>query len=235
MAKRRKGRKPYIRKTLLKQKTTRKGNTIYTIPPSKVREAEFKKMVKKANDRLYKLEKAGLTRESHEYREVEHYAISNPKGKGWIYNVDVEKGRIRFKGSLKDLSTSEKQYLINTLRNFLNAQTSTVRGTKKAFKQAYRSFISNPQNAIKGEITEEQYKNMWKVYHDQVKQDKLTNQGYNVFMELIRTTNFYELDKDQMEQAFYYMAESEKVTTTGIASDVIDNLKEFDKIKLTQI
>ena len=57
MAKRRKGRKPYIRKTLLKQKTTKKGNVIYTIQPSKVREAEFKKLVKRANDRLYKLDK----------------------------------------------------------------------------------------------------------------------------------------------------------------------------------
>ena len=232
MAKRRKGRKPYIRKTLLKQKTTKKGNEIYTIPPSKVREAEFKKLAKRANDRLYKLEKAGLTRESHEYRMVEHYAVSNPSGKGWIYNTNQEKGRIRFKGSLKGLSSSEKAYLINTIRNFLNAQTSTVTGTKKAFKSAYESFINNENNQIKGNITEEQYKNMWSVYHDQVKQDRLNSKGYDVFMELVKNTDFYTLDKEQMEQAFYYMQESDKVSTSGIMSDVIDNLASIDKIKL---
>lgn len=232
MAKRRKGRKPYIRKTLLKQKTTKKGNIIYNIPPSKVREAEFKKLVKRANDRLYKLEKAGITEDSHEYRMVEHYALSNPKGKGWIYNVDPEKGRIRFKGSLKGLSSAEKQYLINTIRNFLNAQTSTVGGTRKAFKQAYQSFINNPQNKITGQITPDQYRNMWRVYHDNVKQDKLTNQGYNVFMELIKKTNFYELDPEEMQQAFDYIAESDKLSTTGIMDDVITNLEKQDNIKL---
>lgn len=232
MARKRKGRKPYIRKTLTKQKTTKKGNTIFSIPASKVREAEFKRLVKRANDRLYKLEKAGVTRESQEYRTVEHYALSNPSGKGWIYNVNQQKGRIRFKGSLKNLSGSEKNYLINTIRNFLNAQTSTVGGTKKAFKSAYQSFIDNKNNGIKGNITEEQYKNMWSVYHDQVKQDQLSSKGYDVFMELVRNTDFYTLDKEQMEQAFYYMSESEKVTTTGIVSDVIENLADIDKVKL---
>ena len=71
----------YVRKTLLKTEVTEKGNTVYSIPASKVRDKEFKKMVRKANDRLRALEKAGLFEESREYRLVSHYAYSDPGGK----------------------------------------------------------------------------------------------------------------------------------------------------------
>ena len=46
----------YIRKTLLKRQESEKGNIVYNIPASKVREKEFKRMVRKANDRLRRLE-----------------------------------------------------------------------------------------------------------------------------------------------------------------------------------
>ena len=237
--KRGKTKKAYIRKTLLKQKTTKKGNEIYNIPPSKVRDAELKRLVKRANDRLYKLEKAGVTDKSREYRTVEHYAVGNPKGKGFIYNVDQEKGRIRFTSSTfikgsdgrrRKMTTEERSYLINTVRNFLNAETSTISGTKKAFSRAYMTFMQN--NGKRSSMSEADYEKMWKIYHDMALRDRLDNQGYNAFMTLMTQTDLYMLDESQIEIAMDYLLNSEKETTSGMIYDVTANLEVQDNIKL---
>ena len=223
----------YIRKTLLKRQESEKGNIVYNIPASKVREKEFQRMVRKANDRLRRLEKAGLSEESREYRLVSHYAYSDPGGKGSIYNVNPEKDTIRFTTKLpgKGLQyEKERAYLINTIRNFLNAATSTVSGTKKVIKKAYESFMEN--NSIKGDMTQEEYSKLWKVYHDMGLRDKLDNQGYNAFMTLVSQTDLYKMDQSEIETALRYIENSEKSTTTGIVSDVIDNMKMESNIDL---
>lgn len=230
--KRKKMESSYIRKSLLKTKTTQKGNIIYKIPASKVREKELQRMIRKANDRLRRLEKAGLYEESREYRLVSHYAYSDPGGKGSIYNVNPEKDTIRFKYSLPTGQgyTREREYMINTLRNFLNASTSTVSGTKKAITKAYESFMKN--NKVQGNMTKEQYMQLWRTYHDMGLRDKLDNQGYNAFMTLITSTDLYNLDKNEMEIALSYLEKSESVSETGIINDVIENLKMEDNITL---
>lgn len=217
-------RKPYIRKTLLKYSISKKGNKIYRIPASKIREAELKRLVKRANDRLYKLEKSGLTNKSQEYRLVEHYAVGEPSGKGSIYNVNQEKGRIRFKTSTRGMSAEEKRYYIQTIRNFLNAQTSTITGTRKSFNKAYQTFMQN-EAFSKTNITPEQYEMIWEVYRDAVEKDKLSNEGYNAFMELIKKTDLYQLQRWQVEAAMEYIKKSNAVSSSGIATDVIDNVK----------
>lgn len=223
----------YIRKSLLKTSTTEKGNIVYNIPASKVREKEFKRMVRKANDRLRALERSGLYEESREYRLVSHYAYSDPNGKGSIYNVNPEKDTIRFTSRLpgKGLQQEkERAYLINTLRNFLNAETSTVSGSKRVMKAAYDSFMKN--NNVQAPITQEDYIRLWKVYHDMGLRDKLDNQGYSAFMQLITETDLYKLNQDQLESAMDYLQKSEKVSTTGKIDDVLSNLKEEENIEL---
>lgn len=230
--KKRKMETSYVRKSLLKTKTTQKGNVIYKIPASKVREKELQRMIRKANDRLRRLEKAGLYEESREYRLVSHYAYSDPGGKGSIYNVNPEKDTIRFSTKLPTGPgyTREREYMINTLRNFLNAFTSTVSGTKKAITKAYESFMKN--NKVQGNMTKEQYMQLWRTYHDMGLRDKLDNQGYNAFMTLITSTDLYNLDKNEMEIALSYLEKSESVSETGIINDVIENLKMEDNITL---
>ena len=234
-----KGSKSYIRKTLLKQKTTKKGNEIYRIPPSKVRDEELKRLVKRANDRLYKMEKAGVTDKSREYRTVQHYAVGDPNGKGFIYNVNQEQGRIRFTSStfIKDsdgrrrkMTTEERSYLVNTVRNFLNAETSTISGTKKAFSRAYMTFMQN--NGQRSSMSEADYEKMWKIYHDKALRDRLDNQGYNAFMTLMTQTDLYMMDESQIEIAMDYLLNSEKETTSGMIYDVTSNLEIQDNIKL---
>jgi hypothetical protein len=230
--KRKKMESSYIRKSLLRTKTTEKGNLIYSIPASKVREKELQRMVRKANDRLRRLERAGLYEESREYRLVSHYAYSDPGGKGSIYNVNPEKDTIRFKSTLPTGQgyTREREYMINTLRNFLNASTSTVSGTRKAINKAFKSFIDNQD--IKGEMTQDQYMQLWRTYHDMGLRDKLDNQGYNAFMTLVKSTDIYNMTPDEMKVALDYLAKSEAVSEAGKIDDVLTHLNEETNIKL---
>ena len=222
----------YVRKTLLKTEVTEKGNTVYSIPASKVRDKEFKKMVRKANDRLRALEKAGLFEESREYRLVSHYAYSDPGGKGSIYNVNPEKDTIRFSTKLPTGQgfNKERAYMINTLRNFLNAQTSTVTGTRKAINKAFNSFMKN--NNVKADMSQEEYTQLWKIYHDMGLRDKLDNQGYNAFMTLITQTDLYKMNKSDIEAAMSYLENSDKISESGIVNDVIENMKLEEDIEL---
>lgn len=222
-----------LRSNLLNYNVTDAGYKQYDITASKVTEAEYKRLVKRANDRLYKLEKAGLSEKSREYREVEHYAISDPNGKGSIYNVNMDRGTIRFSSSLKGLSGKEKAYAINTVRNFMNAETSTIGGTKRAFKKSYETFMKN--YGSKTDMTPEQYEKIWSVYRDMVEKDKLSNQGYNAFMELVTQTNLYELDEDQIEAALSYINNSEATSTAGITSDVLDMVEMEESFTLEMI
>ena len=230
--KRKKMESSYIRKSLLKTKTTEKGNLIYRIPASEVREKELQRMVRRANDRLRRLEKAGLYEESREYRLVSHYAYSDPGGKGSIYNVNPEKDTIRFKSTLPTGQgyTREREYMINTLRNFLNASTSTVSGTRKAINKAFKSFIDNQD--IKGEMTQDQYMQLWRTYHDMGLRDKLDNQGYNAFMTLVKSTDIYNMTPDEMKVALDYLAKSEAISEEGKIDDVLTHLNEETNIEL---
>lgn len=230
--KRKKMESSYIRKSLLRTKTTEKGNVIYSIPASKVREKELQRMVRKANDRLRRLERAGLYEESREYRLVSHYAYSDPGGKGSIYNVNAEKDTIRFKSTLSTGQgyTREREYMINTLRNFLRASTSTVSGTRKAINKAFQSFMNNQD--IKGEMTQDQYMQLWRTYHDMGLRDKLDNQGYNAFMTLVKNTDIYEMTSDEMKIALDYLEKSEAISEEGKIDDVLTKLDAETNIKL---
>lgn len=223
----------YIRKTLLNRKETENGNIIYKIPASKVRDEEFKKMVRRANDRLRALEKAGLFEESREYRLVSHYAYSDPSGKGSIYNVNPEKDTIRFSSKLPEKGLQyerEREYIINTLRNFLNAETSTVSGAKVVINRAYESFMA--EHGKRSDMSQDEYMKMWRIYHDMGLRDKLDNQGYNAFMTLMTQTDLYSLNEDEIKTALEYIENSDKVTTSGMISDVITNMEMEENITL---
>ena len=231
--KRKKAVTKYIIKTLLTRKETERGNIIYQIPASKVRDEEFKKMVRRANDRLRALEKAGLFEESREYRLVSHYAYSDPSGKGSIYNVNPEKDTIRFSSKLPEKGLQyerEREYMINTLRNFLNAETSTVSGTKAVINRAYESFMA--EHGKRSDMTQDEYMKMWRIYHDMGLRDKLDNQGYNAFMTLMTQTDLYSLNEDEIKTALEYIEKSDKVTTSGLISDVITNMEMEENITL---
>lgn len=195
----------------------------YDVKASKVTDQEIKRMAKLANDRLYKLEKTGQSEFSREYQLVEHYAVGDPNGKGSIYNVSDDYSRIRFTSSTKDMDQEERSYFVNTLRNFLRAETSKVSGTREAVSKAYQSFAAGKVGS-KLDISEEQYKQLWKTYRESALPDKLSHEGYNAFIEMVQTTNLYTLSPDQMEQALKYIKESTDHTIAGKIGGAVQDL-----------
>ena len=204
----------------------------YDVKAFKVSDEELRSMAKLANDRLYKLEKSGVSEYSREYKTVEHYAVGDPNGKGFIYNVNEEAGRIRFRTSDKGMTPQERSYYINTLRNFIRAETSTIRGTKKAMKRAYNTFMSNNGKLVP-DMTEEQYRNLWKTYRESALPDKIGHKGYSAaFVELIKNTNIYTLSQDQLEQSLDYLATASDIyhSTVGQVDSVLDRVTDLEWI-----
>lgn len=197
----------------------------YDIKAHEVSDEDIKRMTKLANDRLYKLEKSGMSEYSREYQIVEHYAVGEPNGKGSIYNVSDDMERIRFTSSTKGMNSDERRYFVNTLRNFLRAETSTITGTRNALNQAYNTFMKNSITKNIPDLTVDQYKRLWKTYRESVMPDRMAHEGYNAFIEMVRTTNLYQLDDEQMFQAMNYINEADAVTVAGIVGGAID---EFD-------
>lgn len=143
-----------INPALLKGTKTNGNYISYDIPASKIYDDEAKRLAQLANSRLRALEKSGQSEYSREYQLVEHYAVGDPNGKGTIYNVNDETGTIRFKGTTRNITPEERSYYINTLRNFLNAKTSTVKGTREAARKSYDTFMKNRKDV---DLTIEEY------------------------------------------------------------------------------
>lgn len=191
----------------------------YDIKASKVSDEEIKKLAKLANDRLYKLEKSGQDEYSKEYQLVKHYADGDPNGKGKIYNTSEDSDRIRFTSSARGMSTEDRSYLVNTLRNFLRSETSTITGTKNVAKRALATYKKNNPNAPEG-MTYSQYQKLWKTYREVVVPDKESHQAYNAFITMMETTDLYQLSQDQIEEAMKYIKTSEESSVVGMLADI---------------
>lgn len=191
----------------------------YDVKASKVSDEEIKKLAKLANDRLYKLEKSGQDEYSKEYQLVKHYADGDPNGKGSIYNTSSDADRIRFKSSARGMTTEERSYLVNTLRNFVRAETSTITGTRNAAKRALATYKENNPNAPQ-DMTYSQYQKLWKTYREVVIPDKEAHEAYNAFITMMETTDLYQLSQDQIEQAMKYIKTSEESSVVGMLADI---------------
>ena len=113
---------------------------IFDKKPSSFTKDEINKLVKGVNDRLYKLEKAGLAQESRAYQNIMRYAMGGDPA----YNVDLAKGTVRLTQDMSRFKTKQEMYdYINRAQQILSNQTSSVGGTNKAIKKAYESFMKN--------------------------------------------------------------------------------------------
>lgn len=207
---------------------------IYDVKASRLGKAAFKTLVKQANERLRQIEKRGLQSVSREYQLVKMYAENYPKGKGSIYNYDREKGRIRFSSDLDDfiedsklfqrslrgLSPEEKAreiqrarserraYMINTLRNFLTAESSTVSGIKAIRQRAYETFKANvEENDVLypglQDISKDQYEAFWSTYREKFA-DKNDAHGYDKVMSLLSNTNLMSLSPERIVEVMSF-------------------------------
>lgn len=202
MAKSRKRKlKPRQMKTLLRVKKVGTGGKQYRVKPSEVRDDEIKRMIKQVNDSLYRLEKAGVAKQSAMYRTIEKYAISEPNKSGKMYNVNEEKGTIRVSKDLSRYTTQEeKSRMVNILRNILSSQTRTVSGTRSAMKKAYET--AKEKNDFQG--TQEDYFNMWKIFKEQVEPDARQKVDSNTVIRFMERFDIYSMDREEISEAMSY-------------------------------
>lgn len=164
----------------------------------KYSEAEIRHMIKKINDSMYRLEKAGLQTESAEYRKMMKYATSNPNGTGSMYNLNMEKGTLRVTKDLSRFrSKKERVKFVEVLENILKSETRTVSGTRKAVDRGYQT-VKRRYN-YKG--TKKQYLNVWHTVRDIISKNKMDKIGSDTVMRMIETTNIYQLSQVELEEA----------------------------------
>ena len=91
--------------------------------------------IKRANTRLVALEKKELADTSRAYQ----YIFSEMPNRYELTSVS-KSGHLKFVTALKKLSETDLQTLQAEVTNFLKAQTSTIKGVKKALKKRTENF-----------------------------------------------------------------------------------------------
>lgn len=115
---------------------------------------KIEKNYKKANDRLKALEKAGLTKASNAYRYIERESYDNAE-------YLTKKGR--FKKPTKKMSRNDLLSEYVNLNRFLNeTKTSTVKGTKSRYKEAYKTYAKKVKSAGNTPMSFEEYGDFWR-------------------------------------------------------------------------
>ena len=215
------------KKQLFKFTEGSQGYKKFKVKAKDVKEKEVKWLVKTLNKRLYNLEKYGLQSSSQEYRNIEHYAISEPSGKGKMYNVNYETGTIRITSDLSRFKTREElTYFINTLRNIYSAKTSTTKGTKSSMNKAYKKFLETT-GRTNAEVPFNKYGEIWRTYREVVSEEKKSKAGSDIVVELITNTNFYDLSMEEITETMEYINNFEEPYEA--LDYIVDNLVEWNE------
>ena len=192
------------------------------------------KLVKKANERLRKLESVhtefyafkgvefDFSNLSSAYRSIQRYSEKpGTKNKPQIYRVDEETGAIRFltKAQYDLLDEKGKKYYNDMLQQFLEDQTSTKMGVEQAYFDAYTKFKKNHPKYTNMSFRD--YMEAWRAYQDQVKADESNHFGYGKIITLIKdgkfnADNIEALSESQVEKAQHYMSDITAQTTNGV-------------------
>ncbi len=192
----------------------------YLRKPSQISDVDLKRMAGTFNRRLYELEKAGLQQESAMYRIIEKYAIDKNSS---MYNVKYDKGTIRLRTDVQNMSAKERAEYVQIMRNMLVSKTGTVSGTRRAQKKAYESFKENldDDSTEAKNLTEEEYRKVWKAYRKNVKPGKNDHMGSQTIVHLLEDTKFRKLSQRDIDQAMRTIkqAESGEEAYTKILQD----------------
>lgn len=214
------------KKQLFKFTEGSQGYKKFKVKAKDVKEKEIKWLVKTLNKRLYNIEKAGLQSSSQEYQSISNYAISEPSGKGKLYNVNYENGTIRITSDLSRFKTREElTYFITTLRNIYLAKTSSVTGTRKALKKGYKTVLEMTGRTEK-ELPFDKYDEIWRTYRNVVSEEKKSKASSEVVVELITNTNFYDLSMEEISETMEYINNFEEPYEA--LDYIVDNLVEWN-------
>ena len=210
---------------------------IFDKKPSDFTDEEIKRLVKGVNDRLYLLEKAGLTLESRTYQNIMHYA----EGGDRMYNINDDKMTVRVTGDLSRFQTPQEKYdYIRRLQQIMSNQTSTAGGTMKQLQRAYESFMQNPMlftNAPNGEkmpvkLSFNDYREIWKSYKANVEPDqngKWESDDVIDFIHAVSARGYEDIPPESLDRAFRYWQENKK-DYEDMYEFMIDNPDVFSTI-----
>lgn len=183
--------------------------------PKKYSNTQLAVMLKRANERLRKLEKVHKVSDiSQEYQLVKKYYEEYPNTKGRIYKLDTTGRGIRFisvtelNKIIEDMPPEKAaqfvHYFYERIEAFLSSKTSTLKGVKEKTEKAYKTFMNNyaGDNSFKG-LTINQYVDFFKIYRDMVKADKDDSFGYNQLSEALEYVDISRAMTDnQMKDVF---------------------------------
>lgn len=190
----------------MKKKTTTKAPKLTKEQKKELREKEIYKSLiqnqaKRINDRYRSLEKAGLDQASQSYKTVEHYAVSDPKGKGKNYNIDYITGSVRVSADTRKMSLKEMKEYSQILSQILKHKTSTVSGVKKSMEQSYKT----AKERYNFEGSQKQYEKIWETYKNNVEPDKRQKLDSELVMAVLEYSDIYKMSEEDIKAAFQYL------------------------------
>lgn len=172
-------------------------------------ESEIRKMVKKVNDSLYRLEKADITDFSREYQMIEHYAV---KKNSKMYNVNLERGTIRATKDLKRFKSDEELYRYKeVLKNILKAKTRTVKGAREAMKKSFETFKKSRTYKENPNMSYEDFRRVMKIWRTKVQPDEKAHLSSSDVVEIINITDLNSISDAGIEKALKYAEEEKSV------------------------
>ena len=172
-------------------------------------ESEIRKMVKKVNDSLYRLEKADITDFSREYQMIEYYAV---KKNSKMYNVNLERGTIRATKDLKRFKSDEELYRYKeVLKNILKAKTRTVKGAREAMKKSFETFKKSKTYKENPNMSFEDFRRVMKIWRTKVQPDEKAHLSSSDVVEIINITDLNSISDAGIEKALKYAEEEKSV------------------------
>ena len=169
---------------------------------------------RQANNRLRLLERKGLANSSNAYRWVlNQFGLEN------LFISLTSTGKIKFdRGFFKSMTKGELIDYINTVENFMQAKTSTVRGTEKKYEKAHKSFEKFLENQDFKNMTFDEYMDFWedtiiknyfKKYGSQETIERSQKYDYNMAIDVMET--ILETDKANDQLGFRPLTQLERI------------------------
>lgn len=170
-------------------------------------------IARQANNRLRLLERKGLAKSSNAYRWV-----LNQLGLEKPFISLTSTGKIKFDRNFKSMTRNELIDYINTVENFMQSKTSTVRGAQKKYEKAYKSFEKFLENQDFKNMTFDEYMDFWedtiiknyfKKYGSQETIERSQKYDYNMAIDVMET--ILETDKANDQLGFRPLTQLERI------------------------
>ena len=206
------------------RKKMTKGPKLTKEQKKEIREKEIyrsliQNQAKRINEAYKGLEAANLEERSQSYKTVEHYAVSDPKGKGKHFNLDYATGHVRVSGDTRKMTLKEMKEYSETLAQILRHRTRTVSGVKKVMKKAYQTAKERYQ--FSG--SEEQYNKVWETYKNNVQPDRRQKLDSELVMAVLEYSDIYKMSREDIDAAFKYLNTSEDM------DDALESISDIQK------